>query len=238
MSDPVSFRFESQLGASAARVWEWITSIEGVSAEMRPLLRMTWPKGIRSLDELDIRPGERMFRSRVFLFGVLPIDYSDMTLLEFSPGDGFLEQSPMGSMKLWRHERRIAPSPSDPARVVLIDQLTFEPRMAKRIVGWFIRRFFMHRHDVLRARLGGARRRTCSSGLRVLQSSWPAPGCGNAPAMTFARDDAVGPTGKILRCAQDDITTGTTRAGQPAPWRPIHGSLDPTGFVTTGRTSA
>ncbi len=160
MSDPLSLRFESQLSASAARVWEWITSTDGVSAEMRPFLRMTWPKGLRSLEELDVVPGVRMFRSNVFLFGILPIDYSDMTLLEFSRGQGFIEQSPMGSMTLWRHERRIAPSPANPAAVLLIDQLTFQPHMAKRLVSWFIRRFFMHRHDVLRARLGGVARST------------------------------------------------------------------------------
>ena len=155
MSHAISLRFKSELRAPAARVWEWITSVDSVSAEMRPLLRMTWPKGVRSLGELDIHPGVRLFRSRVYLFGVLPIDYSDMTLLEFTPGEGFLEQSPMGSMKLWRHERRIASSTTDPAGVILIDELTFEPRRAKPVVGWFIRRFFMHRHDVLRAKLGG-----------------------------------------------------------------------------------
>lgn len=160
VSDGVSLRFESELNAPRERVWAWITSAAGVSAEMRPLLRMTWPKGVRSLDELDIRPGERMFRSRVFLFGVLPFDYSDMTLLEFSPGHGFLEQSPMGSMKVWRHERRIRPSAVDPARTVLTDELTFEPKRARRLVSWFIRLFFMHRHDVLRASFGGQRRKS------------------------------------------------------------------------------
>jgi hypothetical protein len=98
-----------------------------------------------------------MFRSYVFLFGLLPIDYSDMTLMEINPGQGFVEQSPMGSMKLWRHERRIIPSSSHPTAVLLVDQLTFQPRMAKRIVGWFIRRVFIHRHGVLKTNLGSAR---------------------------------------------------------------------------------
>ena len=155
-SDPISLRFESTLRAPAARVWEWITSIDGISREMWPIFRMTVPRGLRTLGDVKVEPGVRMFRSYVFLFGFLPIDYSDMTLLELEPGRGFLEQSPMGSMKSWRHERRILPAPSDPNAVVLVDQLTFEPRMLKRFVGWFIRRVFTHRHAVLRANLGGA----------------------------------------------------------------------------------
>jgi len=156
MNSVISLRFESKLLAPTERVWEWITSVEGISAEMWPLFCMTFPKGIRSLSDLQIKPGVRMFRSFVFLFGVLPIDYSDMTLLELDTGQGFIEQSPMGSMRLWRHERQIVPCPSDPEAVLLVDQLTFSPRMARRLVAWFIRRVFTHRHTVLKANLGGA----------------------------------------------------------------------------------
>lgn len=158
MNDTISLRFESKLHAPAERVWEWITSLKGISAEMWPFFRMTVPKNIKSLNvnDVQIEPGVRIFRSYVFLFGVLPIDYSDITLLELKAGQGFIEQSPMGSMKLWRHERHIVPYPSDPSLVLLVDQLTFRPRMAKRLVGWFIQRVFTHRHKVIRANLGGA----------------------------------------------------------------------------------
>jgi ligand-binding SRPBCC domain-containing protein len=156
MSDTISFRFESKLHASTERVWEWITSVRGISAEMWPFLRMTVPKGAVSLNDVAVKLGVRMFRSYVFLFGVLPIDYSDMTLLELNIGEGFTEQSPMGSMKLWRHERRIVPCPSEPNAVLLVDQLTFRPRMASWLVKRLIHRIFVHRHKVLKANLGGA----------------------------------------------------------------------------------
>ena len=154
MAEPISLRFESTLFAPRERVWEWITSVQGILAEMWPLFRMTVPGGVRNLADVRVAPGTRLFRSYVFLFGVLPIDYSDLTLLELTPGQGFLEQSPMGSMKLWRHERRILPCPTDRAAVVLVDQLTFEPRWATAVVHWFIRRAFEHRHRVLRAHFG------------------------------------------------------------------------------------
>ena len=156
MDEALSLHFESELHAPKERVWEWIASVDGISAEMRPYFRMTVPRGFRSLGDIRIQPGVRMFRSRVFLFGFLPIDYSDMTLVELDPGRGFVEESPMGSMKLWRHERRIVPCPSNPMAVVLVDRLSFRPRAAKRFIGWFIRHVFVHRHKVLRARFGGA----------------------------------------------------------------------------------
>ena len=155
MSEDIALCFESRLRAPRERVWEWISSVAGISAEMWPYFRMTAPRNARSLADLKPRPGVPMFRSIVFLFGVLPIDYSDMTLLELDEGHGFIEQSPMGSMELWRHERRILPCPGEPASVLLVDRLTFRPRMARRVVRWFIHRVFVHRHAVLRATFGG-----------------------------------------------------------------------------------
>jgi len=153
----ISLRFESTLHASRERVWEWISSVQGIQAEMWPWLRMTAPRSVRSLADVPFQPGVRMFRSFVFLFGVLPIDYSDLTLLELDAGSGFVEQSPMGSMKLWRHGRRVLPCDSDESSVRLVDQLTFRPRLARGLVRWFIGRVFAHRHAVLRATFGDAR---------------------------------------------------------------------------------
>ncbi|MDO9453226.1 MAG: hypothetical protein Q7J29_10260 [Stagnimonas sp.] len=150
MKDLVTMRFESELQASAEEVWTWMTSIHGISLEMSPYLRMTVPQGFLTLADAKFQPGRRLFRSWLKLFGVLPIDYSDLTLLTLDPGVGFIEQSPMGSMRLWRHERRIESKPGEPARVMLIDQLTFSPRLARPLVAWLVRYFFAHRHRVLR----------------------------------------------------------------------------------------
>ena len=153
MSDNITLCYESRLRAPQARIWTWITSVDGISRELRPWLRMTAPRRVRSLEDVQVRPGERLFRSYVFLFGVLPIDYSDMTLLELEPGRGFVEQSPMASMALWRHERHILPGEEGAWR--LVDRLTFRPRLAAPLTRWFIQRVFTHRHRVLRANLDG-----------------------------------------------------------------------------------
>lgn len=101
--------FESTLAASTKTVWMWITSFDGISKEMAPILRMSSPKGAKDLESASFQPGVPMFRSWIRLFAVLPIDYSDLTLIALTPGIGFVEQSTMGSMKLWRHERQLCP---------------------------------------------------------------------------------------------------------------------------------
>src|SRR5262249_32156412 len=122
---------------------------------MRPFFRMTVPPGVRNITDVTVRPGEALFRSRILLFGVLPIDHSDLTLLELRPGEGFVEESPMGSMRLWRHERWLEPLAGATAGVILTDRLTFEPRWARSLVAWFIATAFRHRHAVLRRALDG-----------------------------------------------------------------------------------
>jgi ligand-binding SRPBCC domain-containing protein len=149
----IELRFESKLHSPRERVWAWITSLEGISAEMWPFFRMTVPRDVRHIADVDVKPGTPLFRSYILLFGLLPIDYSDLTLVDIDHGRGFVEESPMGSMRLWRHERRIVDCPADSSAVLLIDRLTFEPRWARPAVGWFIRRVFEHRHKVLRDRL-------------------------------------------------------------------------------------
>ena len=147
---PVRLEFSSQLAASTHEVWKWITSWKNISTEMWPYFRMTTPRGVTVIDDVTITLGTPLFRSQVYLFGFLRIDYSDVTLIEFSKGNGFVEQSPMGSMRLWRHERRIEGTTNG---CMLTDILTFQPRTAERLVAWFIGRVFAHRHAVLRSRL-------------------------------------------------------------------------------------
>ncbi|MFT3776691.1 MAG: hypothetical protein QM772_00195 [Ottowia sp.] len=150
---PHQLEFRSALRASRAEAWDWITSVKGISTELRPILRMSVPRGVSGLPASGIEPGKPLFRSRIYLLGLLPVDYSDLTLIELKDGIGFVEQSPMGSMRLWRHERRI--EAAEPGCAVT-DVLTFQPRFASNLLKWFIQRLFTHRHAVLRRHLGNA----------------------------------------------------------------------------------
>lgn len=145
------WRIASHVTATPAQAWRWITSVQGIQTELQPFLRMSVPDGLQSLEDLHVEPGQRLFRSTLFLFGRLPIDHSDLTLLSLEHGVGFVEQSPMGSMHQWCHARRIAPTATG---CTLTDDLRFEPRWATPVVAWCVRRLFTHRHAVLRKRLG------------------------------------------------------------------------------------
>ena len=151
----VELTYRSELKAPPEKVWRWITSIHGISTELWPLMKMTAPSGVGSITDVEIKPGEPMYKSWILLFGFLPIDRSKVTLVEIREGEGFLEQSPMTGMKQWRHERRIEPSAGG---CVLTDRLTFEPRFGTPVVRWFIKKLFEHRHEVLRRELGGVGR--------------------------------------------------------------------------------
>jgi ligand-binding SRPBCC domain-containing protein len=151
---PSTLVFESHLDATPEDVWAWMVSVRGISRELWPILRMTAPRGFQTLSDVRIQPGQRLFRSWLLAFGVLPLGYSDLTLLELTGGEGFAEESPMTSMRLWRHERRVHAARPGTSR--LVDRLTFEPAIAPRLTARAVRWIFEHRHAVLRAHFGDA----------------------------------------------------------------------------------
>ena len=143
--------FESTLAARPDQVWAWITSFDCIAKEMAPMLQMSAPQGKHDLATIPFQPGVPLFRSWITLGGIIPIDFSDVTLLSRTPGVGFVEQSRMGSMRLWRHERTIEPV-NGGCRVT--DTLCFEPRFGGRLAVAFVKWFFDHRHRMLGKHLG------------------------------------------------------------------------------------
>jgi hypothetical protein len=143
--------FESELSVSTEQAWAWATSVKGIRAELRPLADMTAPGGIERLSEANVELGKSLGRSWVLLFRVIPIDVSEITLVELEPGHRFLERSPMLSMRLWQHERIITPTASGSR---LVDNLTFEPRLFGPLIRRLVQAFFDNRHRVLRRELG------------------------------------------------------------------------------------
>jgi hypothetical protein len=148
------FRIASSLRAEPAAVWERAMSAEGINAELGPLLRMTVPRGVESLDLHGLEPGP-LGRSWLLLFGFVPFDYDDIGLAWIEPGRGFLERSTMLSARLWEHERTIE-AEGEGARIV--DRLAWEPRLPLpgRLLRPLIAAIFRHRHRQLQRHFGGA----------------------------------------------------------------------------------
>jgi hypothetical protein len=51
-----------------------------------PFFAMTAPRRLRSIAELTVVPGQRLFRSVLLFGGLLPLDILDLTLIELTPG--------------------------------------------------------------------------------------------------------------------------------------------------------
>ena len=147
------------LAAPAEIVWERAGTLEGVNAELRPILRMTAPRALRGATLSDLEPGVPAGRSWLLLGGLLPVDYDDLCLAEIEPPRRFLERSRMLSMSSWQHERVV--EPVSEGSCTITDTLTFELRgvmcrlpgaeaLSERIVAML----FRHRHRRLAATHG------------------------------------------------------------------------------------
>jgi hypothetical protein len=149
------FRIASTLRARPAAVWERAMSAAGINDELGPLLRMTVPRGVESLDLHGLEPGP-LGRSWLLLFGLVPIDYDEIELERIEPGRGFLERSTMLSQRLWEHERTIEPDAGGGATIA--DRLAWEPRLPLpgSLLRPLIAAVFRHRHKRLRRHFGGA----------------------------------------------------------------------------------
>ena len=151
----VELTMTTTVPASTQEAWAWSTSLDGVRAEMRPLLKVVFPKGMTDIGA-DTMLGKPLGRCQFLLFGLFPIDMSKLTFTEIVPGHRFVEQSALLSMRAWRHERVITPA-SDASGARITDHLAFSPRFATPLVRVMVRLFFEHRHKML-ARAFGARR--------------------------------------------------------------------------------
>ncbi len=144
------FQVSSVVPATPAEVWARVSTVEGINFELMPLARMTCPRRFAGIDPAVVPLGQRLFRSWILLFGLLPIDYDDLTLVRVEAGRGFLESSRMLSQRRWVHERTLEAVPGG-CRVT--DRIGFEPRLpaAARVFLRVFRLFFAHRHRRLGA---------------------------------------------------------------------------------------
>ena len=156
MSEPLSFTISSRLSASAERVWAHASTFAGVNRELWPPVRMTYPSAMSRLTPEAIPLGRRAFRSWILLFGFIPIEFDDFTLVELEPGRGFYELSRLLTIREWRHRRTIEPVGD---ACVVRDEIALVPRW--RWMGWLLlatyRRVFQLRHRRLQRIFGGER---------------------------------------------------------------------------------
>ena len=135
----------SLVSAPAADVWARVVTPEGINDEFRPWLTMSMPAAAADLSIDTLELGKPVGRSWIRLFGVLPVDYDDLTIVEVDPGRRFLERSRLFSAPQWQHERIVEAVDAAGSRVT--DRLTFTPRRGFGLLGpRIIRLIFWYRH--------------------------------------------------------------------------------------------
>jgi ligand-binding SRPBCC domain-containing protein len=145
-----TFTTMTTLGVAPDQVWQRVITPEGINAELRPVLRMTVPRAWRGTTLETVAPGTRLGRSWLLLFGVLPVDYDNITLVEWEPGRRFREDSTTLSMRHWQHERSVLPWERG---CIVQDQVSFAVRNPlallpglERLCGALLQALFRHRH--------------------------------------------------------------------------------------------
>jgi ligand-binding SRPBCC domain-containing protein len=153
----------SVVEAPVEQVWARVVTPEGINDELRPWMTMSMPRGAKNLTVENVPLGEPIGRCWMRLFGVLPFDYDLLTIADLQPGRSFDEQSTMGSMRQWRHQRRVIPE--DGGKTIVRDRLTFQLRAPLRpltpVIAAGIRALFgrrqrrLQRHFASRAHRSG-----------------------------------------------------------------------------------
>lgn len=156
----------TRLPATAAAVWARAVTPDGINDELRPILRMTMPRGMEAATIEDVAVGEELGRSWILLGGLIPVDYDDLRLvaIDREPKGGqtlfrFQERSRTSTLRVWSHERIVASAGEDAC--IVTDRLGWEPRAlvaripgSGRVVAAIVGALFRHRHRRLQRRWG------------------------------------------------------------------------------------
>jgi hypothetical protein len=149
---------ETHLSATADAVAAFALTPAGVNAELLPLVRMTFPRSMRSLPITEAPTGTVVGHCWMLAGGVLPFDRHALgfasTASPTGEGHGFIETSSSWMQRSWRHERTIVDRPGGGCTVH--DLVVAEPRVpgAGVVVGPIVRAVFRHRHRRLVRRWG------------------------------------------------------------------------------------
>ncbi len=120
----IELRFESELAAPLAVVWERAVAVSGANDELWPLAKMTFPVRLDSHTPPEEVVGRR-FTTWTLAFGLVPVDRRTLQVEVFETGR-FRECSKSWLQGRTCHERTAVAG--DHGSTVLTDILAFESR--------------------------------------------------------------------------------------------------------------
>ena len=144
-----TFSIESLLNADKTSIWNHITQMKNVNAELMPFVKMTYPKDKSEIANNDVPLHKTLFTSYVFLFGFIPIDIHYLQLDKLDIGTAFYENSTTFTHRYWKHTRTLI---TQKDKTLLRDEIHFSPRFTAlgNVMLPIIKKVFEHRHEILK----------------------------------------------------------------------------------------
>lgn len=150
----------SELAVSPAALWDAVSTMEGVNAELAPWVRMSAPSATRGMKLADAPVGVPLFHSWLLALGVLPFDRHHLCLEQVwcepkADRWGFYEHSSSWLQRVWLHERTIG---AQGGGAWIRDRVWVQPRCTPLwpFVRVIVKTLFSHRHRQLLRRYTGA----------------------------------------------------------------------------------
>ena len=144
-----SFSIETLINANNTTVWQHVTKMKNVNAELMPFARMTYPKNRSEIGNIDIPLNEILFKSIILLFGFIPVDIHFLKLDRIDVGTAFYENSTSLTHHYWKHTPILT---EQNGKTLVRYEVHFSPRI--RFLGTtflaIIKRVFENRHEKLK----------------------------------------------------------------------------------------
>ena len=122
-----SLSIESEINSSKEILWQHITKMKNVNAELFPFAKMTYPKERSEIGNNDVPLQQVLFKSVILLFGFIPIDLHYLRLDKIDFGTAFYENSYSLQHHYWKHTRIIL---ERQGKTFVRDELHFAPRIS------------------------------------------------------------------------------------------------------------
>lgn len=143
-----SFSIESEINSTKEILWQHITQMKNINAELLPYIRMTYPDDMSEIGVREVPLKQTLFKSVILLFGFIPIDLHHLRLDKIELGTAFYENSFSLHMRYWKHTRSISVRGE---KIFLCDEIHFAPRIsfAGNLLLPFFKIIFRNRHKHL-----------------------------------------------------------------------------------------
>jgi ligand-binding SRPBCC domain-containing protein len=145
-----SFTIQSPVHGGRNQIWEHITQMKNVNAELMPFAAMTYPPDKAAIAGNHVPLNETLFTSVILLFGFLPVDLHHLAFDAILPGHSFQENSKTLMHRYWKHTRTINEQSNGCLVTDVVHYLPHLPLIGYALLPLY-RVIFNHRHKKLRA---------------------------------------------------------------------------------------